>query len=175
MMCNADVVLALEAIAQAAVGAKQNDSLIEQRKTELATEHGKWICTLNRLEDAMTAGGRATVPNVLGILRRSIERQTPSRSLQRTLVLNEGITNYPLVWEHMRAEVAGGQLTAGGASLGWGLAAAVEAHMGGKGHELIVSVVRDGSFMFGVLSSAYWIVRKYDTVRKAPHLRVQCN
>ncbi|KAJ6619921.1 thiamine diphosphate-binding protein [Mycena sp. CBHHK59/15] len=163
MMCNADVVLALEAITQAAVGAKQNDSLIEQRKTELATEHGEWIRTLNRLEDAWTAGGRATVPNVLGVLRRSIERQTPSRSLQRTLVLNEGITNYPLVWEHMRAEVAGGQLTAGGASLGWGLAAAVGAHMGGKGHELIVSVVGDGSFMFGVPSSAYWIARKYDT------------
>ncbi|KAJ7491996.1 thiamine pyrophosphate enzyme, N-terminal TPP binding domain-containing protein [Mycena latifolia] len=169
MMCNADVVLALEGIIAAVdvAQSKSSDiSLIAQRKIELTNEHEEWIRKLDDREEAWLLdlqSGRATVPNVLGVLRRTIEQQTPSRSLQKTLVLNEGITNYAVVWEHMRTEVPGGQITSGGASLGWSLAAAVGAHMAGKNYELIVSIVGDGSFMFCVPSSAYWIARRYET------------
>ncbi|KAJ7504246.1 thiamine pyrophosphate enzyme, N-terminal TPP binding domain-containing protein [Mycena galericulata] len=167
MMCNADIVLALEGINAAVDAGKSSaSSFVQQRGIDLSAEHEEWVRGLDRLEAAWPLelqDGRATLPNVLGILRRSIERQTPSHSLAKTLILNEGITNYPLVWEHMRTDVAGGQITSGGASLGWSLAAAVGAHMGGKGHELIVSIVGDGSFMFCVPSSAYWIARRYET------------
>ncbi|KAF8216676.1 thiamine diphosphate-binding protein [Mycena galopus ATCC 62051] len=169
MMCNADIVLALEGI-NTAVEAQikaSNTSLIEQRRIALATEHDQWVAKMDRLEDTWSQdlqGGRATLPNVLGTLRRTIEEYTPSRSLNKTLVLNEGITNYPIVWQHMRTEVPGGQITSGGASLGWSLAAAIGAHLGaGKNYELIVSIVGDGSFMFCVPSSAYWIARRYET------------
>ncbi|KAJ6518944.1 thiamine diphosphate-binding protein [Mycena sanguinolenta] len=169
MMCNADVVLALEGI-NAAVDAQietHNTSLIEQRKTAVTAEHDEWVRKLDGLENAWPQdlqGGRATIPNILGVLRRTIEQQTPSRSLNKTLVLNEGITNYAIVWEHMRTEVPGGQITSGGSSLGWCLAAAIGAHLGaGKDYELMVSIVGDGSFMFGVPSSAYWIARRYET------------
>ncbi|KAJ6498297.1 thiamine pyrophosphate enzyme, N-terminal TPP binding domain-containing protein [Mycena vulgaris] len=169
MMCNADVVLALEGI-NAAVDAVNVESsvssLITQRKIELQNEHEEWVRKLDHLEGTWVLdlqSGRATVPNVLGVLRRAIEKQTPSHSLLKTLVLNEGITNYATVWEHMRTEAPGGQITSGGSSLGWSLAAAVGAHMGGKDYELIVSIVGDGSFMFGVPSSAYWIARRYET------------
>ncbi|KAJ7255457.1 thiamine diphosphate-binding protein [Mycena haematopus] len=169
MMCNADVVLALEGI-NTAVDAQietSNASLIEQRRNLLTAEHDEWVRTLDGLENAWPQdlqGGRATIPNILGVLRRSIEQQTPSHSLAKTLVLNEGITNYPIVWEHMRTEEPGGQITSGGASLGWSLAAAVGAHLGnGKNYELIVSIVGDGSFLFCVPSSAYWIARRYET------------
>jgi len=170
MMCNADVVLALEGI-NAAVQAhpmtSNARSLIEQRRLAITAEHDEWVRKLDRLEDIWSEdlqGGRTTLPNVLGVLRKTIEQQTPSRGLQKTLVLNEGITNYPVVWEHMRTEIPGGQITSGGASLGWSLAAAVGAHMGaGQNYELIVSIVGDGSFMFCVPSSAYWIARRYET------------
>ncbi|KAF7370478.1 hypothetical protein MSAN_00679600 [Mycena sanguinolenta] len=169
MMCNADVVLALEGI-NAAVDAQietRNASLIEQRRMAITTEHDEWVRKLDSLETAWTQdlqGGRATIPNILGVLRKTIEQQTPSRSLDKTLVLNEGITNYAIVWEHMRTEVSGGQITSGGSSLGWCLAAAIGAHLGaGKNYELMVSIVGDGSFMFGVPSSAYWIARRYET------------
>ena len=33
-----------------------------------------------------------------------------------------------------------------------------------KKHELVVVIVGDGSYLFGVPSSAYWMARKYDTV-----------
>ncbi|KAJ7781950.1 thiamine pyrophosphate enzyme, N-terminal TPP binding domain-containing protein [Mycena maculata] len=165
MMCNADVVLALEGINAAVdvISSEGSASLVEQRKMELSAEHDEWVRGLDQLENTWPVdlqSGRATLPNVLGVLRRAIERQTPAA---KTLVLNEGITNYPTVWKHMRTEVAGGHITSGGASLGWSLAAAVGAHMGGKGHDLIVSIVGDGSFMFCVPSSAYWMARRYDT------------
>ncbi|KAJ7142190.1 thiamine diphosphate-binding protein [Mycena filopes] len=110
---------------------------------------------------ASDAHGRSvTVPNILGLLRRAIEPH-------KTLVLNESISNYPTVWNHMRTEVPGEQMTSGGSSLGWSLAAAIGAHMGadseGKRYELIVAIVGDGSFLFGVPGSAYWIARHYDT------------
>lgn len=171
MMCNADIVVALEGI-NAAVEQqiKSSDaSLIDQRRIAITAEHEEWVRTLDHLEDTWSEDledGRATLPNILGVLRRTIEEQTPSHSLQKTLVLNEGITNYPIVWEHMRTELPGGQITSGGASLGWSLAAAVGAHMGaGNKYELLVSIVGDGSFMFCVPSSAYWIARRYETVR----------
>ncbi|KAK7025158.1 thiamine pyrophosphate enzyme, N-terminal TPP binding domain-containing protein [Favolaschia claudopus] len=170
MLCNADIVLALEAINAAAAKQIQptHTSLIEQRKSDLTTEHNEWVNAMNNKEDTWPErslqDARATLPNVLGMLRRTIEQQTPSRSLDKTLILNEGITNYPLVWQHMRTEMPGGQLTSGGASLGWSLAAAIGAHLGvQKDYELIVSIVGDGSFLFCVPSSAYWIARRYET------------
>ena len=62
-------------------------------------------------------------------------------------------------------------ITSGGSSLGWALGAAVGASIAGRAadgglplHELIVAIVGDGSFMFGVPSSAYWMARKYEAV-----------
>ncbi|KAJ7224108.1 thiamine pyrophosphate enzyme, N-terminal TPP binding domain-containing protein [Mycena pura] len=171
MMCNSDVALALEGI-NAAVDAQRIDTgLVQRRRLELAAEHEEWVRGLDRLEDAWSfdlqpgpGAGWATVPNVLGVLRRTIERQTPSRSLKKTLVLNEGITNYAVVWNHMRTEDVGMHMTSGGSSLGWGLAAAIGAHLGGgTKYELIVSIIGDGSYLFGVPSSAYWIARRYET------------
>ncbi|KAJ6519084.1 thiamine diphosphate-binding protein [Mycena sanguinolenta] len=177
MICNADVVLALEGI-NAAVDAQLgtgNASLIDQRRTAVATEHNEWVRTLDGLENAWLQdlqSGRATIPNILGVLRRTIEEQAPSHSLEKTLVLNESVTNNPIVWQHMRTEVPGGQLTSGGSSLGWGLPAAIGAHLGaGKNYELIVSIVGDGSFMFAVPSSVFWIARRYETVRTTHTLR----
>lgn len=107
------------------------------------------------------------VPSLLGTLRRVVENLTPSRG-QRTLILNETVTNFPLVWRHMRPEVPGSCWTSGGGSLGWGLGAAVGAHLSAavnnSAYELSVLIVGDGSFMFGVPATAFWMARKYQTV-----------
>jgi len=69
----------------------------------------------------------------------------------------------------------GSLISSGGSSLGWALGAAVGAYIGGevdkKGYELLVVIVGDGSYMFGVPSSAYWMARKYQT----PFLTVVLN
>lgn len=107
------------------------------------------------------------VSNLLGTLRRAVQKLTPSKG-QRTLILNETVTNFPLVWRHMRPESPGSLWTSGGGSLGWGLGAAVGAHLGAavnnSTYELSVLIVGDGSFMFGIPATAFWMARKYQTV-----------
>ncbi|TFK17638.1 acetolactate synthase catalytic subunit [Coprinopsis marcescibilis] len=118
-----------------------------------------------------------TVPNILRALRDSIRSITPSRG-ERTLVLNETITNFQFIWEHMRPHSPGSLLTSGGSSLGWALGAAIGASLAGAEdrskpndgldldvppHDLVVAIVGDGSYMFGVPGSAYWMARRYQT------------
>lgn len=63
-------------------------------------------------------------------------------------------------------------LTSGGSSLGWGLGAAIGAILAGQADEryakdLVTLIVGDGSFIFGVPSAAFWMARRYETVREA--------
>ncbi|KAF7308935.1 hypothetical protein MKEN_01094000 [Mycena kentingensis (nom. inval.)] len=176
MICNADARLALEGIL-AAVEVNSNlleasAGMVAQRKEELTAQHAEWVRGLDAKEDAWPTPGlleldpRPTLPNYLGLLRTTIAQLTPSRSLRKTLILNEGITNYAVVWNHMRSEEPGMHLTSGGSSLGWGLAAAIGAYLGGadtQKYELIVSIIGDGSYLFGVPGSAYWIAQRYRT------------
>ena len=54
-----------------------------------------------------------------------------------------------------------------GLCVGVGLGAAVGAGLAIKAekmqHDLVVAIVGDGTFLFCVPSSAYWMARKYDT------------
>ena len=115
------------------------------------------------------------VPYVIGTLRRTIEQLVYSQG-GNALFLNESISNFPAVWNHLRPNVPGSVISSGGSSLGWALGAAVGASLGTrtlgingnpekKGYDLVVVIVGDGSYMFGVPSSAYWMARRYNTVR----------
>lgn len=189
LVCRADSELALGQIMESirkideqgsAVGEPiLGSQVLKSRGQLLPAQHQAMTQALDEAENTYpdTAGTSAgpvasiTVPNVLGVLRQAIQAHTPSHGLE-TLIMNEGISNHPKVWSHMRPEVPGSLLTSGGSSLGWALGASVGAHMGGevagaehgKGYELIVAIVGDGSFLFGVPSSAYWIARRYNTV-----------
>jgi hypothetical protein len=152
---------------------------VEERRVKLVVEHlllvdrmRKEECTYYpRLGILGTEGGGSfTVPNIIGVLRDTIQRLAPASS---ALFLNEAISNYPSVWMHLQAETPGSVISSGGSSLGWALGAAVGAYIGNgitdetstrKKHELVVAIVGDGSYLFGVPSSAYWMARKYDTV-----------
>ncbi|KAF7309933.1 hypothetical protein MIND_00365700 [Mycena indigotica] len=168
LICNADAALALSAIIAIVESSNISVDMIQQRAAELIASHKEWVHSLDVLEDTWPNGVpgdvRATLPNFLGVLRRTIAQLVPSGGLDKTLVVNEGITNYPLVWDHMRTEAPGMHITSGGSSLGWGLAAAIGASLGGReNYELIVGIIGDGSYLFGVPSSAFWIARRYQT------------
>jgi acetolactate synthase-1/2/3 large subunit len=83
------------------------------------------------------------------------------------LVLNEAISNYPVVSEHMRASRPGSLINSGGGSLGWSGGAAVGIKLAAP-EQTVVSLVGDGSYLFGVPSSAQWMARRY----QAPSLTV---
>ncbi|KAF8148211.1 thiamine pyrophosphate enzyme, N-terminal TPP binding domain-containing protein [Crassisporium funariophilum] len=147
---------------------------IHERSERLKQEHGALQKSLNEAELSFPAvssdTASFTVPNLIGVLRRKIRHLTPSNG-RETLVLNESISNYAAVWTHLMPEAPGSVISSGGSSLGWALGAAVGACLGGKtgelyegrGYDLIVVVVGDGSYMFGVPSSAYWMARRYNT------------
>jgi acetolactate synthase-1/2/3 large subunit len=84
-----------------------------------------------------------------------------------TLVLTEAITQYPTVSWHLRRNRPGSLLGSGGGSLGWAIGAALGAKLA-EPDRTVVSLVGDGSYLFGVPSSVFWMARRY----QAPSLTV---
>ncbi|KAI5121475.1 hypothetical protein M0805_003931 [Coniferiporia weirii] len=136
---------------------------IAPRAQEIEERHSKWISGLEAAESSLTSDGSFTVPNVMSVLRKAIPKP------ERTLFLNEGVSNNVLVWDHLRPAFPGSMITPGSSSLGWGIGAAVGASLAKRESspndpcDLAVLIVGDGSFLFGVPSSAYWIAKKYNT------------
>ena len=166
-----------------------NDSSAElrvhARRVALADAHAALVAAVDAAEsappfllsaDSAEPAFTFTAARLMSTVRRVLGAATPSRGA-RTLVLNEAISNYPAVWQHLRPEIPGTLITSGGSSLGWALGAAVGASLGGRRasaagsnlHDLIVVIVGDGSFMFGVPSSAYWMAKRYQTVHTLHH------
>jgi acetolactate synthase-1/2/3 large subunit len=83
------------------------------------------------------------------------------------VVLSEAVANYPVVSEHLRSSQPGGLFGSGGGSLGWAGGAAVGSKLAAP-DRLVVSLVGDGSYLFGVPASAQWLARRY----QAPSLTV---
>ncbi|WP_181773158.1 thiamine pyrophosphate-requiring protein [Amycolatopsis pittospori] len=84
-----------------------------------------------------------------------------------TIVLSEAITGFQVVNEHLRRSVPGTLLGSGGGSLGWHAGAAIGVKLAAP-DSLVVSLVGDGTYLFGVPSSAQWVARRYG----APSLTV---
>ncbi|KAJ8583334.1 thiamine diphosphate-binding protein [Rhizopogon salebrosus TDB-379] len=141
--------------------------------------HDAFIADLRRAETLAPEPNMPYAPSrVFGALRMAVENKVPHPA--STLYLNESISSYPLTWTHLHPDATGGMLSSGGSSLGWGLGASVGAVLGGAsagkgagkmGYELVVSVVGDGTFLFGVPGSAFWMARRYET----PFLTVVLN
>ena len=86
------------------------------------------------------------------------------------IVMNEGITNYPAICDHMAPTQTGCFFNSGGGSLGWNGGAAIGAKLA-RPDKLVVALTGDGSYMFSVPSSVHWMARRY----KTPFLQVVYN
>lgn len=173
LLCRADSEVALTQLLAATQRPEHNldDALLKQRAEELKQKHDSWIHELEARETNLQA--TASSANIIGILRKAVQERTPSGGA-KTLWLDEAASNLPVVFDHIRPDVPGSFMCSGATALGWALGAAVGARLGArvirKEYELIVAVVGDGVFLFGVPSSAYWIARRYDTVSvQNPH------
>jgi acetolactate synthase-1/2/3 large subunit len=106
--------------------------------------------------------------------KESISALTPEYTASRlrehlpadALVLNEGITNYRAIAEH----IGRGMFTSGGGSLGWNGGAAIGFKLANP-EKTIAAIAGDGSYMFSVPSSVHWMARRYRT----PFLQVVLN
>lgn len=135
-------------------------TVFHTRKLSLIGERVKNRDALEVLEKKGT-DNILTAPFIIGTLRKY--------SPAEYLVMNEAISNYAHVWNHMMPTLPGSVLSSGASSLGWALGAAIGAKLAGDAwpehrKELITCVVGDGSFLFGVPSTAYWMARRYEAV-----------
>lgn len=86
-----------------------------------------------------------------------------------TLWAIEAVTNTQFVHDNLRPTVPGSWINCGGGGLGWsgggalGMKLAADSAAGGPGKgKFVVQIVGDGTFLFTVPGSVYWISRRYN-------------
>ena len=79
-----------------------------------------------------------------------------------TIVLNEGISHYHTIIDHLGLDRPGAIHASGGGSLGWHGGAAIGAKLAAP-DATVVALTGDGSYMFSVPSSVHWMARRYGT------------
>ncbi|EHR60776.1 thiamine pyrophosphate-requiring protein [Saccharomonospora cyanea] len=131
--------------------------VVARRRERAAAEHDRLYAA--RAGREAPDGETITPEYLVACVREAIDDDT--------LVLTEAITNYPTVSWHLRRNAPGSLLGSGGGSLGWAIGAAIGAKLAAP-ERTVVSLVGDGSYLFGVPSSVFWMARRYD----APSLTV---
>jgi acetolactate synthase-1/2/3 large subunit len=132
--------------------------VVEARRTEVTAAHDAQRAALDALE--VPANGEITSRYLAACVRDLLAGED-------ALVLTEAITNFGPVAEHMRMNRPGSLIGSGGGSLGWYGGGAVGAKLASP-ERTVVSMIGDGTFLFGVPSSAQWVSRRYG----APSLTV---
>jgi acetolactate synthase-1/2/3 large subunit len=94
-----------------------------------------------------------------------------SRELdEETIILEEVVTNAASLVRHLKRSIPGTFFRSGGSSLGWALGAGFGAKLA-RPDKTVVSIVGDGTFIFGCPIAAYWASTQY----KAPFLTIIFN
>ncbi|MFC5589748.1 thiamine pyrophosphate-requiring protein [Sporosarcina soli] len=81
---------------------------------------------------------------------------------ENTIILNEGITNYGVISNHIEASVPGSYYGSGAGSLGWNGGAAIGMKLS-QPDKTIISLTGDGSYLFSVPSTVHWMTKRYNT------------
>jgi acetolactate synthase-1/2/3 large subunit len=89
---------------------------------------------------------------------------------ENTIVLGEAVTNRMSLYRQVERTIPGTFFLSGGSSLGWGLGAALGARLASP-DKTVVSLVGDGSFIFGCPTAAIWAA----SVFHAPFLCIILN
>ena len=137
-----------------------DEQAAERRRRHYAERHRQRKAELARLE---ASSGETITPEYLtGCVRRLVGSDA--------IVLSEGITNHPVIWDHMAREKPGTMFTSGGSSLGWTGGAAIGMKLAAPDKTFVV-MTGDGSYMFSAPSAVHWMARRYRT----PFLQVIFN
>jgi acetolactate synthase-1/2/3 large subunit len=126
-------------------------ALVERRRARWAELHAIHKASLDEKE---RPDGGLTGHYLSAMLRR---RVTPD-----TLIVTEGISNYQPIFDHLALDEPGAMFTSGGGSLGWHGGAAIGAKLAHP-RKTVIALTGDGSYMFSVPSSVYWMARRYNT------------
>lgn len=155
-----DAATALRQLNDALRGRAVDPETVARRKRHHGAESDRRRRALATQEQA--GAGPITPEYLTACVRRHVDDDT--------IVLNEGITNYPVIFNHLAMTRPGSIFTSGGGSLGWNGGAAIGAKLAAP-DKTIVAMTGDGSYMFSVPSSVHWMAGKYQT----PFLQVVFN
>lgn len=144
----------------AAVAGEVDTDAVERRMARHRATHAARLARLAARE-AMPSG--AITPEYLTACLRA-------RARENTVVLNEGISNYTVICDHMMPTRPGQFFASGGGSLGWNGGAALGVKLARPEAE-VFALGGDGCFMFSVPSTVHWMARQY----QAPFLQVVYN
>jgi acetolactate synthase-1/2/3 large subunit len=130
-----------------------NERLNGEPKAAYRQRHDAWVTELTRREqkpreDVITA------EYLTACVRRQIDRDT--------VIVNEGITNYSAINNHIGCVKPGTRFTSGASSLGWNGGASIGMKLAYP-EKTVVCLTGDGSYMFSVPSTVHWMARKYQT------------
>jgi acetolactate synthase I/II/III large subunit len=156
----ADAETALRQLNEQLVNIAANEAIVEERRSHYASQHTERRSSL--LSREQPTEGVITPEHLTACIRQHLEPDS--------IVLNEAITNFKVIVDHLCLTRPGSMITAGGGSLGWSGGAAIGAKLA-QPDRLAVAVTGDGSYMFSVPSSVHWIARRY----KTPFLQVIYN
>jgi acetolactate synthase I/II/III large subunit len=140
--------------------AEIDQEVAERRRLHYARRYRERRAELDGLEEP---GGEVVTPEYLtACVRRQVGLDA--------IVVNEGITNYPAICDHMAREKPGTMFASGGGSLGWSGGAAIGMKLAAPDRTVVV-LSGDGSYMFSTPSTVHWMARRYRT----PFLQVVFN
>ncbi|HEX2691042.1 MAG TPA: thiamine pyrophosphate-requiring protein [Kofleriaceae bacterium] len=149
----ADAVTALGQLAHYLATAKTIDeAAVAERTAHYAALHDQRHRAL--LARERPAGDAITPEYLTACVRRHVD--------DRTIVLNEGISSYQTICDHLFLRHPGSMLTSGGGSLGWNGGAAIGVKLARRDHT-VISLTGDGSYLFSIPSVVHWMARRYDT------------
>jgi acetolactate synthase-1/2/3 large subunit len=156
----ADAATALNQILSALDASGVPEDEVGVRRAHYAAMH-KARADILRLKEGRS-GDALTPEGLTAVLRERLGSDA--------VVVNEGISNYQTIFNHLAPAAAGSIFTSGGGSLGWNTGAAFGMKLA-RPDKTIVALTGDGSYMMSLPSSVYWMARRYN----APILQVVYN
>ncbi|KJZ76487.1 hypothetical protein HIM_04216 [Hirsutella minnesotensis 3608] len=156
---------ALTSIRQVTAALKEGPaaSKLQGRDTSKAAarvdqEYKEHLATIEKSAKPFEDGSFGT-----GHLTRTLKQLCP----EDTLWAIEAVTNTGFVHDNLQPTMPGSWINCGGGGLGWsgggalGIKLATDAENGGKG-KFVVQIVGDGTYLFSVPGSVYWISKRYN-------------
>jgi acetolactate synthase I/II/III large subunit len=141
--------------------ASVDQDLVSQRKAHWKAGHDSRKAKLDALEAAPE--NDAISPELAVATLRELASED-------MLFVNEGISNYHTVYNHLQLDQPMTMFTSGGGSLGYNGGAAIGVKLA-QPEKTVVALCGDGSYMFSVPSSVHWMARRYE----APFLQIIFN
>ncbi|KAF9893947.1 hypothetical protein FE257_008918 [Aspergillus nanangensis] len=139
---------------------KSLSTAFNHRWEQLGVSHRRLLAGIEAAAQPPADGSFGT-PYLCNLLRRLAPRDA--------IFAVEAVTNTPIIADQIQATLPGQWLNCGGGGLGWstggalGIKLATDAKEGGPGKgKMVIQIVGDGTFMFSVPSSGYWISQRYN-------------